>query len=218
MAACSWRLMAVCGVAALGLGLGACQNKEQQAEMAALTETNTTLQNDRDAAIAAANAAEQRAREAEERAAAVEAARTAQAQNTNTGGGGWDTGSGANVRPIAQPTVLTMAGDVAFASGSADLTAAGKKELDGIVRTINSNYAGNTIKIEGYTDNTPLVKTKAKWGSNLGLSQARAESVMRYMSSKGIDSSRMEAIGMGEANPKSTKALSRRVEIHIMSH
>lgn len=213
----SWRFVAVCGVAALGMGLGACQNKEQQAEMAALSETNTNLQNDRDAAVAAANAAEQRAREAEERAAAAEAARTAQA--SQPGGGGWETSAGSRpYTPPAQPTVLTMAGDVAFASGSADLTAAGKKELDGIVRTINSNYAGNSIKIEGYTDNTPLVKTKAKWGSNLGLSQARAESVMRYMASKGIDSSRMEAVGMGEANPKSTKALSRRVEIHIMSH
>jgi chemotaxis protein MotB len=116
-------------------------------------------------------------------------------------------GGGGDVR-------LTVAGDVAFSSGQAALTSAGKKELDGIASKIKSKYSGNSIRVEGYTDSDPI--RKSKWGSNEALSQARAEAVAKYLTSKGISSSRIDSIGMGAAKPKSSKAASRRVEIVIM--
>lgn len=116
--------------------------------------------------------------------------------------------------PGGRDVRMTVAGDVAFSAGQATLTAAGKRELDGIAKTIKSKYSGSHIRVEGYTDSDPI--RKSKWGSNEALSQARAESVEKYLTSRGISSSRIDAVGMGPANPKKDKAASRRVEIVIM--
>jgi outer membrane protein OmpA-like peptidoglycan-associated protein len=130
------------------------------------------------------------------------------------------------VRPVAQvdpgrsssaqarEEVITIAGDVAFASGSATLTAAAKRELDAIAQRLNTRYAGRPIRVEGHTDSDPI--RKSSWPSNQALSQARAEAVVAYLTSKGVSSSRLTAVGMGSSKPKRTKAESRRVEIHVL--
>ncbi len=208
----SWMMVVGVSFAALGLGLGGCQNKEQQMQMEQMAAQNAQLQQERDALATQVNDANSRAAQADAARAAAEAR---VASNPPPAQPGWGTDTGSGSRPAPKPdVVIAMAGDVSFSSGQAELTAAGKKELDGIARTINSRYTDNFIRIEGYTDNTPI--RKSKWGTNEALSQARAEAVMRYLGSKGISSSRMEAVGRGSANPKSTKAASRRVEIHIL--
>lgn len=111
-------------------------------------------------------------------------------------------------------TTMTVSGDVLFDSGQATIKNSAKKELDKIASDIKRSYAGAEIRVEGYTDSDPLVKTKAKWGSNEGLSQARADAVRDYLSQKGVGS--ITSVGMGSAKPKATKAASRRVEIVIM--
>jgi flagellar motor protein MotB len=130
----------------------------------------------------------------------------------------------AQVRPVAAPErapqtaareeVITIAGDVAFASGSATLTAAARRELDAIAARLNSRYAGRPVRVEGHTDSDPI--RKSSWPSNQALSQARAEAVAAYLTSKGVSSSRITAVGMGDSKPKRTKAESRRVEIHVL--
>jgi outer membrane protein OmpA-like peptidoglycan-associated protein len=110
----------------------------------------------------------------------------------------------------------TLSGDVLFASGSADIKADAKKSLDKIAAEIKRDYAGATIRVEGYTDSDPLVKAKKKWGTNENLSEARAESVKKYLATKGVKSSRVETFGFGSAKPKATKAQSRRVEIIVV--
>jgi outer membrane protein OmpA-like peptidoglycan-associated protein len=107
-----------------------------------------------------------------------------------------------------------VAGDVAFGPGQATLTAAGKRELDQIARDINRKHSGQRVRVEGYTDTDPV--RRSKWGSNEALSQARADSVEKYLISKGVSNSRITAVGMGAKNPKATKASSRRVEIVIV--
>lgn len=109
--------------------------------------------------------------------------------------------------------VFVLAGDVTFASGQATLTSGAKKELDGIARQLKSKYSGSSIRVEGYTDSTPI--KKSKFGSNEALSQARAESVEKYLVSKGISSGNISAVGMGSAKPKKDAKSSRRVEIHV---
>ena len=110
--------------------------------------------------------------------------------------------------------IITVAGDVAFGPGQATLTAAGKRELDQIARDINRKHSGQRVRVEGYTDTDPV--KRSKWGSNEALSQARADSVEKYLISKGVSSGRITAVGMGAKNPKATKASSRRVEIVIV--
>ncbi len=57
---------------------------------------------------------------------------------------------------------------------------------------------------------------------NLDLSQRRVKSVINYLVSKGIDSSRMIGKGMGEANPvadnstKEGRAQNRRIEFKVI--
>jgi flagellar motor protein MotB len=126
--------------------------------------------------------------------------------------GSFGPGPGGNT-PIPQEEVFTIAGDVAFASGSATLNSAARRELDSIARTLNSRYGGRPVRVEGHTDSDPI--RRSPWGSNDALSQARAEAVMQYLVSKGVDSSRISAVGMGSRNPKGTKPASRRVEIHV---
>ncbi len=113
-------------------------------------------------------------------------------------------------------TKAEISGDVLFASGSADVRPEARKTLDKIVAELKRDYARASIVVEGYTDSDPLVKAKAKWGTNDRLSQARADAVKKYLSSKGISSSRIETMGYGSAKPQATKAKSRRVEIIVL--
>ncbi len=74
------------------------------------------------------------------------------------------------------------------------------------------------VRIEGHTDS----RGSARY--NLKLSQARADSVKRYLVRQGVDPSRMEAVGYGEERPiednatREGRAANRRVEFHIISH
>lgn len=128
---------------------------------------------------------------------------------TNTGGG--STTRGSFTRDGSGNSRATISGDVLFDSGQVMIKSAAKKQLDKIASEIRNSYSGADIRIEGYTDSDPI--RKSKWGSNEALSQARAEAVRDYLSSKGVNAT---AEGMGSSKPKSTKAASRRVEIVVL--
>ncbi len=99
-----------------------------------------------------------------------------------------------------------------FKFDSASLTSEAKSILDRAVSAIRSNPSQN-IQIEGHTDST------GSDSYNLDLSQRRAESVVNYLASKGVNSSRLNAKGYGESSPVSSndtaasRAQNRRVEI-----
>ncbi len=109
---------------------------------------------------------------------------------------------------------VRVPGDVLFASGKVDLRSGAKQSLGQIASVLKSQYAGRTIRIEGYTDTDPI--KKSKWKDNLELSSMRAMAVMRYLSSQGVSSKSMYAAGMHTRNQQSSKAQSRRVEIVVV--
>lgn len=118
-------------------------------------------------------------------------------------------------RPAPAPmTRIEVSGDKLFASGSTSIMPAGKAELDKIAARIKREFPNASLRVEGYTDSDPI--RKSKFASNEALSLERARAVEKYLASKGIPSSRIEAVGMGSANPKATKAASRRVEIVVL--
>lgn len=81
-----------------------------------------------------------------------------------------------------------------FETGKATIKKNSYKSLDAVVRILRSDpslYAD----IEGHTDDV------GDDASNMTLSQNRAQSVMDYMVSKGIDSARFTAQGFGETQP-----------------
>ncbi len=199
--------LAAVGVMAVGL-LGGCNNelKDENARLKGEVEQLRT----ENQGLSQQNQATQA--QVQQLQSTVDTLKTQPAPGPATGSGGG--GSGRASRGGGSSEVITVAGDVAFGSGQATLTAAGRKELDGIATRIKREHAGQAIRIEGYTDSDPI--RKSKWGSNEALSQARAEAVEKYLKSKGVSNS-MEAVGRGAANPKGSKAASRRVEIKILA-
>ena len=101
---------------------------------------------------------------------------------------------------------------VNFATGSARLTPDSQKILDGVAQTLQE-WPDVKVEIQGHTD------SQANDDFNMKLSQSRAESVKKYLVSKGVDASRLTAKGYGETRPIADNATSegraknRRVEL-----
>lgn len=109
---------------------------------------------------------------------------------------------------------VTLPQGLLFASDSAILTPTLEQDLRSIAANLNS-YPGSTVQIVGHTDDT------GSDNHNLDLSQRRANSVSYVLESAGVDRSRLQPFGRGEAQPVAAniteegKALNRRVEIII---
>lgn len=79
------------------------------------------------------------------------------------------------------------------------------------------------IMVNGYTDNVPIGAGLMRQGitSNLILSQKRADNVMNFMTSQGVNASLVSAQGFGDADPVASndtpagQAQNRRVELTL---
>jgi len=117
---------------------------------------------------------------------------------------------------------ITVGSDILFASGKATLTAEGNSALAKIANDLKTTYAGLPVRVYGFTDNDPILKTKNLWTDNLDLSANRAMAVTRYLWSKGINAEVIETIAMGSTHfvagnsDKAGKAKNRRVEIFVV--
>ncbi|MBT3146848.1 OmpA family protein [Neptunomonas phycophila] len=100
---------------------------------------------------------------------------------------------------------------VNFEYKSSRLTSEAKAILDNVAEVLSASSSKFTV--EGHTDSVG----SASYNKNL--SQARADSVMAYLASKGISTERMNAIGYGESSPVATndteagRAVNRRVAL-----
>lgn len=98
-----------------------------------------------------------------------------------------------------------------FTTGSAELKPSSAATLKALYDFMI--YNDYKVEIAGHTDNA------GDKDANKQLSQARAESVKSYLIRKGIDASRLMAVGYGQTKPKATndteegKAQNRRTEI-----
>ena len=188
-------------ICASTLLLGGC-NDSQKADSARMADENATLK------VTTNEQADELARVKAEN----DRLKTAPAVTTQNPPGNIDP------KPVALPrdVVIEVAGDVLFASGQVALRKEGKDELDKIAKSLNSKYSSNRVRIEGHTDSDPI--KKSKWPSNEALSQARADEVKKYLSSKGVSSDRIATVGMGATKPKATKVASRRVDIVVVGN
>ena len=119
---------------------------------------------------------------------------------------GWKVNSGGCPLPI-------VFRNVTFAFDSAALSAEARKTLDAKAVTALKDNPAVRVKIIGHTDSI------GSDGYNQGLSERRAQSVAKYLSSKGIASSRLMTEGRGESDPvapnsvSAGRAANRRVEM-----
>ncbi len=116
--------------------------------------------------------------------------------------------------PIKKGAVVALR-NIFFEFDKADLKPESYPELDRVVELMKK-YPNIKVEIAGHTDS---IGSEAY---NLRLSQRRAEAVVKYLVSKGIDPSRLIAKGYGESQPiapndtEEGRALNRRVEFRII--
>src|SRR5204863_6799063 len=105
---------------------------------------------------------------------------------------------------------------VTFKFNSDALSKEAMTMLDGVVKDVCAAQSGYLIELQGFTDNIGSEKY------NLGLSDRRVESVLRYLVSKNVPLYRISLVGLGKADPVADNSTSggreqnRRVEIRIL--
>jgi len=115
--------------------------------------------------------------------------------------------------------------EVLFASGSADISAEGRRQLEEIARVLLdiSRSIPSTIqwllRVDGHTDRVPI--RTPQFPSNWELSHARAMSVVRVMMERGIPPDRLAATGFAEHHPvdarddEIARRRNRRIELKL---
>jgi outer membrane protein OmpA-like peptidoglycan-associated protein len=124
------------------------------------------------------------------------------------------TAANAAVKQEPRGTVITLPGNVLFASGKAMLLPGAQNSL-GQVADALKDQPNATITVEGHTDSTGSDVT------NLELSRARAESVASFLLSRGLPKEQVTTAGLGPSRPVASndtpegRATNRRVEIIV---
>ena len=114
-----------------------------------------------------------------------------------------------NYTPTETQTVLFK-----LNSSALDNTATGT--LDRVASTVSGQRTGYMVEIQGFTDGT------GSENYNLGLSQRRAESALRYLVSKNVPLYRISIVGFGKENPvadnktRAGRDQNRRVEVRVL--
>jgi len=92
---------------------------------------------------------------------------------------------------------IAIRSDILFASGSA-LPSAQAQSVARLLGEVLSHFPVN-IKVEGHTDNVPVVS--GSFRSNWELSAARAASVVHLLIAGGVEPQRLAAVAYGEFQP-----------------
>lgn len=120
--------------------------------------------------------------------------------------------------------VITLADTVLFDTGSGELRKQGEEVLRRLAEALKIETAsGRFLRIDGHTDDQPVVVHKETYPTNWHLSGARALNVLLFFQSLGIDPGRMSYAGYGEHRPREANAKgrkgskkNRRVEIVVL--
>jgi OmpA-OmpF porin, OOP family len=119
-------------------------------------------------------------------------------------------------RVVLTESNIAIMDKVQFETGKAALLPASHALLDEVAKMLKDNPQVEVISVEGHTDSTGSPEFNRK------LSQQRAESVAKYLSSKGVKAARMEPKGFGPDRPIADnetdpgRDANRRVEFNII--
>jgi outer membrane protein OmpA-like peptidoglycan-associated protein len=177
--------------------LAATKERAHEAESRAAQKTQAELAQTREQLAkeqSAREAAEKRAQDLTQRLQAASAA--------------------AAVKQETRGTVITLPGNVLFASGKSMLLPGAQSALNQVADALK-DQSDTKILVEGHTDSTGSQQT------NTELSKARAEAVASYLTSRGVPKEQVTSEGYGPSRPvadNSTpegRANNRRVEIVV---
>lgn len=119
-------------------------------------------------------------------------------------------------RVMVERTHISISEMIFFEVNKADIKQVSFDLCDEIANVIIENPDVRRIRVEGHTD------SDGPDSYNLRLSQSRAESVVAYLVSRGVEPARLEPVGFGESRPivdnnsPENKAKNRRVEFVIV--
>lgn len=116
----------------------------------------------------------------------------------------------------------TVNSDLLFSSGGWEMRASGKQVIARLASKLAPTQQ-NKILVNGYTDNAPIGPALQAQGitTNIELSQKRADTVMAYLISQGLNANLVEAHGYGDAHPVASnstakgRSANRRVELTL---
>jgi outer membrane protein OmpA-like peptidoglycan-associated protein len=117
---------------------------------------------------------------------------------------------------ILTPSNIAITDKVQFETGKAELKPVSFSLLDEVVAVMKANPQIEVVEVAGHTDATGSADLNRK------LSQARAESVVKYIASQGIQKARLESKGYGPDMPIADnetdigREANRRVEFNII--
>ncbi|HWO22902.1 MAG TPA: OmpA family protein [Kofleriaceae bacterium] len=119
-------------------------------------------------------------------------------------------------RVVLTASSIDIKDKVQFATGKAEILPESFSLLDDVAKVFTENEQIEVVQIEGHTDSTGTADINRK------LSQQRAESVLKYLASKGVAKKRMVAKGFGPDRPIADngddvgREKNRRVEFNII--
>lgn len=123
-------------------------------------------------------------------------------------------GTGVQVQRNGDELKLIMPGNITFATDSANIAPSFYSPLNNLAGSFKQ-FNQNTIEVVGFTDSTGSRQ------HNMDLSQRRAQAVSTYLTSQGVDASRISVRGMGPDQPIASnadangRAQNRRVEVNL---
>ncbi len=112
---------------------------------------------------------------------------------------------------------VTVKNEVLFDYNSTALRSVSRDALEEMADVFD-RYPDTTIVVAGHADSTGSASY------NQRLSERRADSVSGYLENLGVRSSRIDAVGYGESQPRASnntasgRQLNRRVEIHVRAN
>lgn len=118
---------------------------------------------------------------------------------------------------------MTVAAEVLFTPGSAEIQPRGRRALEEVRRVLNEDFPDRAIEVAGHTDSDKIQKSRKLYTSNMDLSLERARAVYDALTSAGVTGpERVRAVGYGPHRPRADNAseegkkLNRRVEIVVL--
>jgi chemotaxis protein MotB len=104
---------------------------------------------------------------------------------------------------MQRQATFVEAGDLLFASGSYQLSTAGKADLATTVIPKLAALQNAKVVVYGYTDDTPIGPQLKQMGvaDNMALSSRRAGAVVAFLVSQGVNPNVISAKGFGDTHP-----------------
>ncbi len=124
---------------------------------------------------------------------------------------------GVTVTRVGEGIMLTMPAGILFESSKYDLTSSATGEISKLSAVLKK-YPDTDILITGHADASGIKE------KNQTLSEQRAQSVVTFLSTQGVDAARMRSVGKGDAEPIADNATpegrttNRRVEVAIFAN